>query len=157
MRQGPRVALRQGSFAFVAQAYIEVSVRRSIARLTCVDRPSAYQTGGQFDFAKNDLVGHHFLGAHVRQQHGSVTRRESVTARMPADTYPGCYGRARQSPERCAEFRLALGVTEAGARSRLAGALRAADPGWEGMAWLPRRLQHRHESYRPTSRTRLRW
>ena len=64
--------------ALLVASYINVTVRRSIARLTCVDRPSAYQTGGQFDFAKNDLVGHHFLGTHARRQHGTHSKRGRV-------------------------------------------------------------------------------
>ena len=77
----PAASARPTSRVPLIASDLNVTVRGSIARLASVDRPSAYQTGGQFEFAKNDLVRHHFLGTHVRQQHGTHSKRGRGRAR----------------------------------------------------------------------------
>jgi hypothetical protein len=62
-----RITLRPAGVVTLVAPYINVAFGGSIARLACVDCSCAYQTGGQFAFAKDDLVWHHFLGTHVRQ------------------------------------------------------------------------------------------
>jgi hypothetical protein len=73
--------------AMLVASYINVTVRRSIAWLACVDRLTAFKAGGQFDFAKNDLVWHHFLGTHARRQH-TVRTRNGVWSQMPEGRTP---------------------------------------------------------------------